>query len=381
MQLPPFDLPTVWAFIIAFSIFAYVAMDGFDLGIGILFPVFAAGDERDQAMNSIAPVWDGNETWLVLGGGGLMAAFPLGFAIIMPAVYPLVIAMLLGLVFRGVAFEFRFRDPAHRRWWDAGFTLGSFVAAFAQGMILGALLQGIKIEGRSYSGGWLDWLTPFTLLTGIGTTMGYALLGAAWLIWKTEGRAQQHARRLAWKSFVGTLIAIAAVSAATPFLDYEYWRKWFAWPGVLATAQVPLLTAIVAALFVSAMRRDAEAAPFFLALALFALCFAGLGVSPLSLCGARHGDDLGRSRAGTQPGVHADRHIDHHAADPDLHRLGLLGVSRQGRCAGLSLMAAGRAAVAAAIVAGAVDGGDLVGERGSAGGGGVGDKGVDQVSA
>lgn len=154
------DLTVIWAFIIAFAVFAYVVMDGFDLGIGILFPTFAVGRERDKAMNSIAPVWDGNETWLVLGGGGLFAAFPLAYAVILPATYPLIIAMLLGLVFRGVAFEYRWRDPGHRRFWDSAFTGGSLVAAMAQGMTLGALLQGIEVVDRNYAGSWFDWLTP-----------------------------------------------------------------------------------------------------------------------------------------------------------------------------------------------------------------------------
>ncbi|OGS48959.1 MAG: cytochrome d ubiquinol oxidase subunit II, partial [Erythrobacter sp. RIFCSPHIGHO2_12_FULL_63_10] len=191
------DLPLVWAFLIAFSVFMYVVMDGFDLGIGVLFPTFAVGGERDSAMNSIAPVWDGNETWLVLGGGGLFAAFPLAYAIVMPATYPLIIAMLLGLVFRGVAFEFRWRDPAHRGFWDLAFAGGSLVAALSQGMILGALLQGIAVEDRTYAGSWWDWLTPYTLLTGLGTVAGYALLGSTWLVWKLEGAAQDHARRMA----------------------------------------------------------------------------------------------------------------------------------------------------------------------------------------
>jgi cytochrome d ubiquinol oxidase subunit II len=158
-MIPVFDLPTLWAFIIAFAVFAYVVMDGFDLGIGILFPFFTPGPERDSAMNSVAPVWDGNETWLVLGGGGLMAAFPLAYAIILPALYAPIIAMVLALIFRGVAFEFRWRDPGHRRYWDFAFTTGSIVAALAQGITLGALLQGIAVEGRSYAGGWWDWLT------------------------------------------------------------------------------------------------------------------------------------------------------------------------------------------------------------------------------
>jgi cytochrome d ubiquinol oxidase subunit II len=273
------DLTTVWAFIIAFSVFMYVVMDGFDLGIGILFPSFQVGEERDQAMNSIAPVWDGNETWLVLGGGGLFAAFPLAYAIILPATYPLIIAMLLGLVFRGVAFEFRWRDPRHRPLWDVAFSLGSFVAAFAQGVTLGAILQGVTVANQAYAGGWLDWLTPFSLLTGAGIVVGYALLGATWLIWKVEGSAEAHARRLALFAGAGTLLAMCAVSLATPFLQYEYWRRWFDMPGVLATAQVPLVTAIVAFLFFRYLRSGATAVPFLMSLMLFALGFAGLGIS------------------------------------------------------------------------------------------------------
>ncbi|RJG51975.1 cytochrome d ubiquinol oxidase subunit II [Sphingobium terrigena] len=273
------DLTVVWAFIIAFAVFMYVVMDGFDLGIGILFASFKVGEERDQAMNSIAPVWDGNETWLVLGGGGLFAAFPLAYGVVLTATYPLIIAMLLGLVFRGVAFEFRWRDPRHRALWDIAFSLGSFIAAFAQGVTLGAILQGVQVENQAYAGGWLDWLTPFSLLTGAGVVIGYALLGAAWLIWKVEGSAEAHARRLALWAGAGTLVAMAAVSAATPFLQFEYWKRWFDMPGVLATAQVPLLTGIVAFLFFRKLRGGATAAPFLLALALFALGFAGLGIS------------------------------------------------------------------------------------------------------
>jgi len=276
---PDLTLATIWAFLIAFAVFAYVVMDGFDLGIGILFPAFEVGDERDKAMNSIAPVWDGNETWLVLGGGGLFAAFPLAYAIVLPALYPPIIAMLLALVFRGVAFEFRWRDPGHRRWWDFAFTAGSFVAALSQGIILGALLQGIKVADRAYAGGWLDWLTPFTLLTGVSVVAGYALLGATWLIWKTDGRGQDHAYRLAGWFGLATLAAIAAVSAATPFLSHGYWQRWLEYPQLLATAQVPLLTAIIAFAFYRSLKKRREARPFFLALGLFLMGFVGLGIS------------------------------------------------------------------------------------------------------
>ncbi|MGY8684777.1 cytochrome d ubiquinol oxidase subunit II [Bradyrhizobium sp. UFLA05-153] len=272
-------LPTLWAFILAFAIFTYVVLDGFDLGIGILFPFLQPGRHRDQAMNSVAPVWDGNETWLVLGGGGLLAAFPLAYAIIMPALYAPIIAMLLALIFRGVAFEFRWRDVRHQTMWDFSFAGGSMLATFAQGIALGALLQGVAVEGRKYSGGWWDWLSPFSVLTGVSLITGYALLGSTWLIMKTEGSLQEHAFRHARISGIGTIVCIAAVSLATPFLEEAYYEHWFAWPNVLFTAQVPLLVAIVTVALAVSLRRRYERLPFVLALALFALSLGGLGIS------------------------------------------------------------------------------------------------------
>ena len=276
---PDYYLTVIWAAIILFAVFAYVVMDGFDLGIGILFPVFPVGRERDQAINSIAPVWDGNETWLVLGGGGLMAAFPLAYGVIMTALYPPIIAMVLALVFRGVAFEARWRDPAHRPWWDFAFTVGSLVAAFAQGVALGALLQGIKVANRVYAGGWLDWLTPFSLLTGACVVVAYAVLGATWLIWKTDGVTQQHAYRLAGRFGMLLLVGIVAVSAATLGLEFDYHQRWLTYPAVLVSAQVPLLTAIFAYVFFRSLKRKREGWPFLLALALFLLTFIGLVIS------------------------------------------------------------------------------------------------------
>lgn len=273
------DLTVIWAFVIAFGIGAYVVMDGFDLGIGILFPFFRVGKERDQAMNAIAPVWDGNETWLVLGAGGLLAAFPLAYAIILPALYAPLIAMLLGLVFRGVAFEFRWRDPRHRPWWDGGFFLGSLVAALMQGITLGALLQGITIEGRAYAGGWWDWLTPFSLLTGVSVVVGYALLGSAWLIWKSEGALQRDARRFARLSAPALLAAIAAVSLATPFLDEKYFERWFDYPGLLVALPMPLLVAATAVALWRSLGGSRDWLPFLLSLSLFLLTMVGLGIS------------------------------------------------------------------------------------------------------
>ena len=272
-------LTMIWAGIIVFAVAMYVVMDGFDLGIGILFTRFKVGAERDTAMNSIAPVWDGNETWLVMGGGGLLAAFPLAYAIVLPALYAPMIAMLLGLVFRGVAFEFRWRDPSHRARWDAAFCIGSLIATFAQGVTLGALLQGIKISGRAYAGGYWDWITPFSALTGASLVIGYALLGACWLIWKTTGLVHAEARRFAKPLSLGLLIAIAAVSIYTPFLNPKYYQTWFSWPGLAACALMPLLVAAIGVTLYRRIARGHDASPFVLTLSLFALSFFGLALS------------------------------------------------------------------------------------------------------
>ncbi len=274
-----FDLPNIWAALIAFAVLAYVALDGFDLGIGILFPLFAGKSQRDEAMNSVAPVWDGNETWLVLGGGGLFAVFPLAYSIIMPALYPLVVAMLLALVFRGVAFEFRFRAERSAWLWDWSFFLGSLTAAFSQGVMLGALVQGIKVAGRAYAGGRLDWLTPFSLLTGFALVVGYALLGAAWLILKTRWATQSRAFALARALAPLLLALIATVSIWTPFLNDDYWRLWFGWPKNLLLAPLPLACGALGLWLLKLLADERETAPFFASLGLFALCYIGVGIS------------------------------------------------------------------------------------------------------
>jgi cytochrome d ubiquinol oxidase subunit II len=279
MTALPLDLATLWAFIIAFAVFMYVVMDGFDLGLGMLFPLFPDKQDRDVMMNTVAPVWDGNETWLVLGGGGLMAAFPLAYAVLMPALYTPIIAMLIGLIFRGVAFEFRWRSRSERNRWDAAFFGGSLLAALAQGIALGAILQGVHVEGRAYAGGWWDWLTPFSILTGLAVVAGYGLLGATWLVMKTEGRLRDRAYRLSRVLLAATLIAIVAVSIATPFLQADYWRRWFQWPNILFTAPIPLAVAAVTLLLLWALAERRDYQPFVLTLVLFALTYAGLGVS------------------------------------------------------------------------------------------------------
>src|SRR5690606_30579476 len=184
-------LPVIWASLIGLAVMMYVILDGFDLGIGILFPFTRQEEERDVMMNSVAPFWDGNETWLVLGGGGLWVAFPTAYAVIMPAFYLPVLGMLLALVLRGVSFEFRWVAKPSHLMWDVAFAGGSIVAAFLQGTILGGLLQGVEVVNRQYAGGPFDWLTPFSIFVGLAVVAGYALLGATWLVMRTEGPAQE----------------------------------------------------------------------------------------------------------------------------------------------------------------------------------------------
>ena len=277
-----FDLTVAWALVLALSVWIYVVLDGFDLGIGILYPLFPKKRTRDLMMNSVAPVWDGNETWLVMGGGGLMAAFPLAYAILLPALYPPIIAMLLALIFRGVAFEFRWRTETviGRKLWDSAFFGGSFLAALTQGITLGALLQGIEVEGRAYAGGWWDWLTWFSVLTGVAVVVGYAFLGACWLVLKLEGKDQTPFRHMARVLGLATIGFIAAVSLATPFIDGDYYLRWFTWPSMAAAAPIPIaVAAITVILFRSLWHEGRDWLPFVLGLALFGMCFAGLGIS------------------------------------------------------------------------------------------------------
>ncbi|MDR9394661.1 cytochrome d ubiquinol oxidase subunit II [Roseovarius sp. SYSU LYC5161] len=274
-----FDLATIWAGIIAFAVLTYVILDGFDLGVGILFPVARTKRDRDIMMNSVAPVWDGNETWLVMGGGGLFAVFPLAYAIVMPALYMPIVLMLLALVFRGVAFEYRWRTERWRKVWDWAFIGGSTVAALCQGIALGALVQGIAVTDRAYSGGWWDWLTPFSLLTGVALVVGYALLGATWLVMKTEGRLQDRMRRLAWPLGAATLALIGLVSLLTPFQDPVYFDRWFSFPAALYSALVPVMLFFAAMYLFRGLASRSDHGPFLASLALFVISFIGIGIS------------------------------------------------------------------------------------------------------
>ncbi|MDO8883374.1 MAG: cytochrome d ubiquinol oxidase subunit II [Pseudotabrizicola sp.] len=274
-----FDLAFIWAGLIAFAVLAYVILDGFDLGVGILFPFMRSEADKDLAMNTVAPVWDGNETWLVLGGGGLFAVFPLAYAVVMPALYVPIIVMLLALVFRGVAFEFRWRTKDGKFLWDLSFFGGSLVATLAQGVALGALVQGISVEGRAYAGGNWDWLTPFSLLTGVALVAGYALMGATWLVMKTDGPVRSVAQRIAIWTGGMTLALVGLVSLITPFLNPLYLDRWFGFPNALFTVLVPAAILAAAFVFIKGLREQRDSWPFLATITLFALSFIGLGIS------------------------------------------------------------------------------------------------------
>jgi cytochrome d ubiquinol oxidase subunit II len=230
-------------------------------------------------MNSIAPIWDGNETWLVLGGMGLLSAFPLAFAIIIPAVYFPILVMLLALVFRGVAFEFRFRDSKNATFWDHAFCYGSIIATFSQGVVLGSFIRGFEVNGRVYSGTSLDFLTPFSCLTGVALLFGYSLLGAGWLILKTEGDIQKAARRHGRVCLVGVLLAICIVSVWTPLMNPEIAARWFAWPNIVVFAPVPIAAIVVAIVTWRALDGRADVLPFVGAVGLFVLSYLGIAIS------------------------------------------------------------------------------------------------------
>lgn len=275
-----FDLPTIWLMVILFAVTMYVIMDGFDLGIGILFPFVQNEHDRDVMMNTVAPVWDGNETWLVLGGAGLLAAFPLAYAVVLSALYQPIILMLLGLIFRGVAFEFRFKAPEQERAiWDKAFIGGSIVAAFCQGMILGAYLNGISMEGNTFSGNTFDWLSPFALFTGFGVTVAYALLGSTWLIMKTEGELQQRILQLTRPLLALVVIALTVVSIWTPLAHPAIANRWFSLPNLYYLSVVPVLVAASLYSLLHELKTSNDKRPFISALIIVLLGLIGLAIS------------------------------------------------------------------------------------------------------
>ncbi len=272
-----FDLSIIWAGIIGFGVIMYVLMDGFDLGLGILFPFAPDEDARDVMMNSIAPVWDGNETWLVLGGAGLLAAFPLVYSIFLPALYLGVFLMLAGLIFRGIAFEFRFKSRRNRHWWNRAFSWGSAIAAFAQGVVVGAYIQGFQTEDFVYTGGAFDWLTPFTVVTGLGLMAGYALLGSTWLILKSEGHVQDWAYKITPPLLIAVLVVFAIVSIWTPFVNQVVWERWF---GHLRLIWIfPAMALLFAFLVFRSVKQRRESYPFIATIGIYVSTYLGLIVS------------------------------------------------------------------------------------------------------
>ena len=274
------DLPLIWAIIIIFGIMMYVIMDGFDLGIGILFPFIKGESDRDVMMNTVAPVWDGNETWLVLGGAALFGAFPLAYSVVLSALYLPLILMLLGLIFRGVAFEFRFKArPEKRHIWDKSFIGGSLVATFFQGVALGAFIDGIPVVNREYAGGGMDWLSPFTVFCGLALIVAYALLGCTWLIMKTQGDLQQQMHKLGRPLALAVLVLMGIVSLWTPLAHSEIAARWFTLPNLFWFLPVPILVLLTMFGLFKAIARNANYTPFLLTLVLIFLGYSGLGIS------------------------------------------------------------------------------------------------------
>ena len=272
------DLTLISAAVIAFGVLMYVVLDGFDLGVGILFPWMPDKAAQDLAVHSIEPVWDGNETWLILGGAVLFAAFPKAYAVALSALYMPVMLLLFALIFRGVAFEFRLKARGTRRFWDAAFYIGSTVAAFAQGALLGALLEGVTVSEGEFSGHVLDWLTPFTVISGLGVVGGYALLGATWLNMKSTGTLQAWSQGAARVSLLITVLFLAVVSIYTPMKFPAVAERWFGGMHWLMLSPIPLCTGIVTLSLWRELTRS-DRMPFFYAVSLFLLGYLGIGIS------------------------------------------------------------------------------------------------------
>ncbi|MFW1858069.1 cytochrome d ubiquinol oxidase subunit II [Acinetobacter defluvii] len=273
------DLVLVWVGIIGLGVLIYVILDGFDLGIGILFPFIKDHQERDVMMNTVAPVWDGNETWMVLGGAGLYAAFPLVYSTVLSALYLPITFMVVALIFRGVAFEFRFKATRTKYLWDQAFIWGSILSSFFQGVILGAYIQGIETTNGIYSGGGWDWLTPFSIFSGIGVVAMYATLGCAWLIMKTDAKLQKQMYKFMPKLLIALLLIFAGVSLYTPMTHPEIADRWFSLPNFLYFSPVPVLVLIFVGLILKSCNQKHDSKPFIYTLALVFLAFTGFVIS------------------------------------------------------------------------------------------------------
>lgn len=274
-----FDLAVIWAAIIALGVFIYVMLDGFDLGIGLLFPFVEEKAQRQVMLNTVAPVWDGNETFLVLGGAGLFGAFPVAYATLLPACYLPLILMLVGLIFRGAAFELRAKAHRTQPLWDLAFICGSALASFCQGITLGALLQGVKIADGRFVGGAFDWFSPFSVFCGIGVLVTYAALGCGWLIMKTEGELQAKMRMVMRPMIAVLLVIIGIISLWTVLALPAVAERWFGHGDVIYFLPVPILVVVCVYGIFKTVRERHDTMPFYLTLALCFLGFTGLVIS------------------------------------------------------------------------------------------------------
>ena len=265
-----------WVAVLAISTLLYVLLDGFDLGVGMIFGATPDEAKRDAMMSAVAPIWDGNETWLVVTGVVLWGAFPLAYSIIMSAFYLPLLVMLAGLILRGVAFEYRRKSERTRRLWDASFAGGSFVAAFIQGLTVGALVEGLPIADGRYVGGEFGWLSPFALLCGVGLCIGYALLGGCWLVRKCEGEIREHAYRLIPYLSIGLFVFLIAVFFFALDKNLQVMGRWIERPYLFV---FPLLGALATLVLARSVRHRHDRAPFLMVALVFVAAFGTLAIS------------------------------------------------------------------------------------------------------
>ncbi|MEI9983111.1 MAG: cytochrome d ubiquinol oxidase subunit II [Aliidongia sp.] len=265
-----------WAAALALSIFLYVLLDGFDLGVGILFGLARTEACKQQMLGAISPVWDGNETWLVIAGAVLFGAFPVVYSLLLSAFYLPLIVMLCGLILRGVAFEFREKSHGSKSIWDAGFVAGSLVGAFVQGCAVGALIEGLPNSDGRFTGGLFFWAHPFPVLCGIGLCLGYALIGASWLISKTEGELRARSYGQARWLLAGVVLFLIVAFNAALTLDLRVMSRWADRPGLVV---FPIVGAVGCAVIVFGLRHRLDKLPFRGAILLFAAAFGTLAAS------------------------------------------------------------------------------------------------------